>query len=116
MNKDNKDKLYLLWTTGDPVTAEQMVMMYAINSKLHGWWEDVTVIVWGAAASALIESLALRLKVEIAQEAGVHFSACISCANNLGITKELEALGVEVIRWGEKLTKLMKDGDHVLSV
>ncbi|MGI6256881.1 MAG: hypothetical protein ACOYJU_02320 [Anaerovoracaceae bacterium] len=112
----NQDKLYLLWANGDPVTAEHMVMMYAINSKLHGWWEDVTVIIWGAAAAALIESPALRLKMEVAKEAGVHFSACISCANNLGVTKELEELGVEVIRWGEKLTKLMKGGGHVLSV
>lgn len=114
MNKNNK--LYLLWTNGDPVTSEHMVMMYTTNAKLHGWWEEVEVIIWGASAPALVGSEALRVKMEVAKEAGVRFSACVSCANNLGITKELEALGVEVIRWGEKLTNLMKSGAHILSV
>ena len=29
--------LHILWTNGDPVTAEHMVMMYATNSLLNDW-------------------------------------------------------------------------------
>lgn len=28
MDKEKKDKLYILWTNADPVTAKLMVMMY----------------------------------------------------------------------------------------
>ena len=32
-----KSKLYILWTNGDLVTSEKMVLMYAVNSVLKGW-------------------------------------------------------------------------------
>ena len=41
--------LYILWTSGDPVTAEHMVMMYSTKARLYNWWDKVTVIIWGAA-------------------------------------------------------------------
>jgi hypothetical protein len=44
----DKNHLYILWTNGDPVTAEKMVFMYGINSLLKQWWEKVTLIIWGA--------------------------------------------------------------------
>jgi len=42
------EHLYILWTNGDPVTAEKMVLMYGLNSLKHDWWKKVTIIVWGA--------------------------------------------------------------------
>ena len=51
----------------------------------------------------------------MARDAGVEFSACISCANNLQLTDELEKAGFEVIRWGQKLSLLLQNGKHVLS-
>jgi hypothetical protein len=39
---EKKDHLYILWTNGDPITAEKRVFMYGINSLLKGWWEKVT--------------------------------------------------------------------------
>jgi len=46
-------KLYILWTNADPITSEKMVMMYAINSKLNYWWDEVTIIIWGATPNLL---------------------------------------------------------------
>jgi len=40
-----KTHLYVLWTNGDPITAEKMVFMYTINSLIHGRWEKVTLII-----------------------------------------------------------------------
>lgn len=112
----NERHLHILWTSPDPVTAEHMVMMYARNAMLNGWWDEVTVIVWGAPQKLILENEAVRLKMEIARQAGVEFTACISCARNLGIVSELEAAGIETIRWGEKLSLLMQNGKHVLTV
>ena len=112
----NDRHLHILWTNSDPLTAEHMVMMYARNALVNEWWEKVTVIIWGGAQKLATENEAVRLKMDFARQAGVEFTACISCANNLGLTETLRQDGIEVIRWGEKLSLLMQNGRHVLSV
>ena len=52
----NKTHLYVLWTNDNPITAEKMVFMYTVNSLIHGWWEKVTLIVWGAPAKLVSEN------------------------------------------------------------
>ena len=39
--------LHILWTNADPVVFDKMVLMYAVNSLVRGWWEKVTVILGG---------------------------------------------------------------------
>lgn len=108
--------LHILWTNADPITSEHMVMMYARNAMINGWWDKVTVILWGATQKLYLENEAVRLKADIARQAGVVFTACISCAINVGLVEELEAACIETIRWGEKLSLLMQNGKHVLSI
>lgn len=108
--------LHIFWTNGDPVTSEHMVLMYARNALLNGWWDKVTVVLWGAPQKLALESEAIRLKMQVARQAGVEFSACISCAVNLGTEEALREEGIEVIRWGEKLSLLMQGGRHVLTI
>lgn len=108
--------LHILWTSGDPDTSEHMVLMYARNAMLNGWWDKVTVIVWGAPQRLALENEAIRVKMDVARQAGVEFTACISCALNLGFAERLQEDGIEVIRWGEKLSLLMQNGRHVLTV
>ena len=108
--------LHILWTSGDPLTSEHMVLMYARNSMLNHWWDEVTVILWGAAQKTALENEAVRSAMKIAEQAGVEFTACMSCAVNLGTLEGLEEAGIEVIRWGQKLSMLMQNGKHVLSI
>ena len=108
--------LHILWTSSDSVTAEQMVLMYARNSILNNWWDKVTVILWGASQQLLLENDVIYEKMKIAKMAGVEFSACISCAINLGTVKGLENKGIELVRWGEKLALLMQNKKHLLTV
>lgn len=116
MNEAEANELFILWTNADPVTAEKMVMMYATNSKLRGWWKEVTVILWGAPAKLAAENPAIQEKIRTSILSGVHFSACKACADQLGVTDRLEAMGVEVIYWGEGLTELLKEGKKLLTV
>lgn len=116
INEVTDRHLHILWTNADPQTSENMVMMYATNAMLNGWWDKVTVIVWGGTQKLFLENEAVRLKAQMAARAGVEFSACVSCARNLGIEQELKDADVEVIRWGEKLSLLMQNGKHVLTV
>ncbi len=108
--------LHILWTSADPVTAEKMVLMYATNSLLQGWWQEVTVILWGAAARVPVDHPLVAEKMRLAAHAGVQFSACRACAEQLGVAEALDALGVEVVYWGPRLTELLRTHAPLLTV
>ena len=111
-----KKHLYVLWTTGDPITAEKMVFMYTINSLVHGWWEKVTLIIWGDSAKLVSESETFQQRVKDAQEAGVYVTACKGCSDQLEVTDKLEALGVDVQYLGVALTHLLKHDEALLTI
>lgn len=113
---ENSNELYILWTSGDRETALSMVFMYALNAKLKGWWEDVTLIVWGASSKLLAQDEELQGRIRQMIDAGVDVVACVACANMFGVTKILEELGIEVKAMGHPLTQLLKAGKQVLSV
>jgi len=108
--------LYVLWTNDNPITAEKMVFMYTINSLIHGWWEKVTLIVWGATTKLVSENADIQKKIKEALEAGIHITACKACADQLGVTDDLEKLGIEVIYWGVPLTDILKNDEKLLTI
>ena len=112
----NKTHLYVLWTNDNPITAEKMVFMYTVNSLIHGWWEKVTLIIWGATAKLVSEDVKMQEKVKEALDAGVHMTACKACADQLGLTETLEKLGIEVKYWGVPLTELLTREETLLTI
>jgi len=110
------DHLHILWTSADPVTAEKMVFMYAVNALREAWWKRVTIIIWGSTATLAAKDGSIRSQIEQLRSEGVKFSACRACADQLGVTEELESLGVEVIYWGEPLTQLLWERAALLTV
>lgn len=112
----DKEHLYILWTNSDPVTADKMVFMYALNSLKKGWWKEVTIIIWGSTAKLAGENAEIQSKIKELSAAGVKFSACKACADQLGVTGNLLGLGIEVKYWGEPLTEIMKTGQYLLTV
>ena len=54
--------------------------------------------------------------VEDALAAGVHVSACRACADDFGVAKKMEDLGIEVIYWGEPLTTILKNDEKLLTL
>ena len=111
-----KTHLYVLWTNDNPITAEKMVFMYTVNSLIHGWWEKVTLIVWGAPAKLVSEDDNIQKLVKEALEAGVHITACKACADQLGVTEILEKLKIEVKYWGIPLTDILTNDEKLLTI
>lgn len=111
-----KKHLYVLWTNADPITAESMVLMYTTNSLFHGWWEEVTLIIWGAPTKLVAQNKHIQKMVQDAMEAGVHVSACKACADQLGVRDELKTLNIEVKYWGNPLTELLKNDEKLLTI
>jgi hypothetical protein len=111
-----KSQLFILWTNGNPITAEKMVFMYSINSLLKGWWEHITLIIWGSPAKLVSEDANIQEKIREALNAGVHITACKACADQLGVTDILKKMNIEVKYWGEPLTEIVKTGATLLTI
>ncbi len=112
----DKKHLYVLWTNADPVTAKLMVFMYTINSMKRGWWEKVTLVIWGAPTKLVATNEEMQAKIKEAQEAGVEVEACIACARELGVIEDLENLGIKVVSWGPLLTNVLKEDETLITI
>ena len=112
----DENHLHILWTNADPTVFDKMVLMYAVNSLVRGWWEKVTVILWGDTAALAAHDPAVKERIALAMEQGVAFSACITCAKELGVEEDLREMGLEVISWGPLLTELIKSRAPLLTV
>ena len=111
-----KEKLVILWTSGERETAETMVFMYAQNSLIHDWWQDVTLVVWGASAKLLGGDEELQEQLFGLKKEGVRLEACKVCAEMGGVSEQLTALGIDVKYMGEVLTSYIKEDRHILTV
>ncbi len=110
-----KEKLAVLWVSGDPDVAEKSCLMYTHAAKRNGWFDEVVLIVWGSSSRLLAENEALQEKVKAMINDGVIVEACIACSNMLGVTDELKALGIDVKGMGVPLSDYLKSGYHVLT-
>ncbi len=115
MSEEKKD-IYVLWTNDNLITAENMVFMYTINALKHGWWESVTLIIWGATAALAGKNPEIQQRIRDAKEAGVHVTACKACADQLGVTQALKDMDIEVIYWGMPLTEVLKKNQALLTI
>jgi len=114
MNEE-KEKLAVLWVSGDRDVAEKSCLMYTHAAKRNGWFDEVVLIVWGSSSRLLAEDEKLQEKVQTMQKDGVVVEACIACSNMLGVTEELKGLGIDVKGMGVPLTNYLKKGYHVLT-
>lgn len=111
-----KKKLYILWANADINTSLHMVLMYTKNSMIKGWWQSVTVIIWGATAELVAKNNAIQEEIKLAAHVGVEFSACVACARRLGVIEDLEKQGIEIKAWGEPLTELLKEDEKLITI
>jgi hypothetical protein len=111
-----KTTLYILWTNDNIITAEKMVFMYAINAMRYGWWENVTLVVWGATAKLVAENQRIQELIAEAREKGVYVTACKACADQLEVSEILEAHGIDVQYLGIPLTNLLKNDEKLITV
>jgi len=113
--KINQEKLIVLWTSADKEVALNMVFMYTLNSKKRQWWKEVDLIVWGPSAKLLTEDKELQDDILRMKEEGVILEACKTCADNYGVARQLEELGIDVKLMGMPLTEYLKQGYRVIT-
>jgi hypothetical protein len=110
-----QDKLVVLWTSGDKEVALKMAFMYTYNSKKYGWWDDITLVVWGPSAKLLSQDKELQDYIKKIKNSGVTVKACKGCSDMYGVSNQLEEMGIIVKYMGE-LTNYLKEGRHILTL
>ena len=116
MKQENADdQLLIVWTSGDPDVAHKMVFMYALNAQKNGWWDQVTLLVWGPSAKLSSEDTEIQESLKNMQEVGVELLACKGCADLYGVSSKLLELGIEVKYTGTYLTDFIKSGKKVIT-
>ena len=108
-------KLAVLWTSGDPDVAHRVAFMYTHTAKKVGWFDEVTLIVWGPSQRILVGDKDLQVKVKAMQDDGILVEACIACAMSFGLVEELKAIGIPVRGMGMPLTEYLKSDWEVLT-
>lgn len=112
----NKDKLLILWSSGDIEVAKKMVLLYSSVMMERGYWNEAMLMIWGPSAKLLAHNLELQEKVKEIKKSGVTVNACVVCANEYKVSKILEDIGVELVHTGEYLTNYLKDGWNVITI
>lgn len=107
--------LAVIWSSGDPEVAHKICFMYTHNTKRRGWFDHVTLIVWGPSAELLSRDIKLQERVRAMADDGVVLEACKACADLYGVTDDLTALGIDVKYMGVPLTEMLKEGWRVLT-
>jgi hypothetical protein len=110
-----KNRLAVVWTSGDSEVAQKMCLMYTHAAKNAKWFDDVTLIVWGPSSRLLAGDKGLQAKIKSMITSGVVVQACVVCADMYGVSDDLRDMGIEVKGMGRPLSDLLKSGWKVLT-
>lgn len=116
MAEVNNNELLVMWTSGDLETAKNMVFMYTLNAKLQGWWEEVTLLIWGASDRLILEDKELQATLKKMQDTGIQTIACRACAEKMGVSDQLKELGIKVFFTGQLLTDWLQSGKKMITI
>jgi len=108
-------RLAVLWTSGDREVALKVTFMYTANAKRQGWFDEVTLIVWGPSSKLLSEDAELQEQVQGMAEAGVEVVACKACADSYGVSDALTGIGIDVKYMGRPLTDMLQGDWKVIT-
>ena len=112
--KPGNEKLVIIWSSADRDVALKMVFMYTSNSKKFGWWDDITLVVWGPSAKLLTEDQELQENIKSMIAAGIVVKACKACSDQYGVSGKLEELGI-IVKYMSELTDYIKEGRNILT-
>ena len=104
------DKVFVILSSGDREVALEVGLVYPLNAKKKGWMDEVKVIVFGPSQKVAASDAEVQARVKEITQEGVEVLACKWCADRMGITEKLEAIGIKVVYVGSVISDLLKEG------
>ena len=90
--------------------------MYSVNTIKKGLWKEVNIIIWGGSAKLVGENAKVQVEVLEMIKGGVLIQACQACCEKYSVSEALQKLGIEVLFMGEPLTKIIKQGEKLITL
>jgi len=110
-------KLLVIWKSDNEIDIHNFVIPYVYNSIKHEWFNEVSLLIWGASQEKVLEDTVVQQRVKNLIKNKVTVYACKMCADNVGATSLLESLGVIVMYSGVYLSDNLKDSEtEVLTI
>jgi len=105
------NKLLILWKTDNDIDIHNLVLPYASNAYKKQWFDQVTVLIWGASQKRVLEDKMISERVRELKTQGIRVVACKMCAEAIHTSDYLKGLSVEVVYTGELLSDALKAKD-----
>lgn len=105
-----------MWLSADKRAAADMALLYARDSLLNGWFDEVQLILWGPTVQTAAEDRDIQTEFELLRHLGCEIKACKACAIRYGVVKRLSELGITVDGMGEELTKLLRSCEPLMLI
>jgi hypothetical protein len=102
--KGDTSALVVIWSSADKEIALKTALAYPLNSKLNGWIQNVTVLVWGPSVQLLAKDKEIQNVIIHMKQAGVTVYVDKKCVDEYQFSKEIEGLNLEVRSLGKPLT------------
>jgi hypothetical protein len=112
---DENNQLAVVWSSGDSEVAHKVCFMYTQAAKGAGWFDDVTLIIWGPSSRLLAGDKELQSKIKAMIDSGVNVQACVVCADMYGVAETLRQMGITVRGMGQPLSDMLKSDTKVLT-
>lgn len=110
-----KNELLIVWSTDNKETIINLICLYAFNAKAKGWFDEVTILIWGASQQILCEDEEIKSHIEQMRKIGIKLIACKKCSENMYIEEQLENCGIEIYYTGKFLSDWLKSGKPILN-
>lgn len=111
-----KKEVLIQWTTSNKNTTLNMVLLYAHNAKLKGWWDEVNILIWGDSQNLVKEDVEVAQALKNAINDGVSVVACKHCAQVQKTEEALEECGVNLMYTGEYLSHWIQNDKKIIFV
>lgn len=105
------NKLVILWKTDNDIDIHNLVLPYAYNAYAKKWFDEVTLLIWGASQKRVLEDKMISERVKNLKNQGIRVVACKMCAEAIHTSEYLKGLSVEVVYTGELLSDALKAND-----
>ncbi len=104
------DKVFVVLASQDREVLLEVGFTYPFNAALNGWMEDVKIILFGPSERLVLNDAEVQARLKETLASGVHVMACKWCSDRMGISENLEALGIEVLYVGPVISERLKTG------
>ncbi len=110
-----KNKITVLWSSGDKEVFTKLVFPYCFNSMANNWWDEVSLIVWGPSEKLAAEDDEVQKNISQLVDSNIYVCACKWCSDQYNASEKLIGIGIDVKFMGEPLTEVLRSGEKVLT-